>query len=147
MTFSYTNCTTTTLNRHQITPLETSHEVSQTPSLAEKKIAKVHLPTVTPALNVSPAAFTLAKEKATPDAVFELLRKYGICTIKKLFDDSEIDSINEELDPLFELKKNDPRLFPKETIRITNTISKFPIVVNKSMSHPLNLAAAHKSLD
>lgn len=147
MTFPYTNCTTTTLNRLQITPLETSHEVSETPSLAETKIAKVHLPTAIPALDVSPTAFTLTKEEATPDAVMELLRKYGICTIKKLFDASEIDSINEELDPLFELKKNDPRLFPKETIRVTNTASKSPIVVNKILSHPLNLAVAHKALD
>lgn len=147
MTSPYTNCTTTTLNRLQITPLETSHEVSETPSLAETKIAKVHLPTAIPALDVSPTAFILTKEEATPDAVMELLKKYGICTIKKLFDDSEIDSINEELDPLFELKKNDPRLFPKETIRVTNTVSKSPIVVNKILSHPLNLAVAHKALD
>ncbi|GAV30031.1 hypothetical protein PMKS-003537 [Pichia membranifaciens] len=147
MTLPYCDCTTTTLNRLQITPLQTSHEVSETPSLAETKIARLHLPTALPALTVSSSAFTLTKEEATPDAILELLRKYGVCTIKKLFSDSDIADINKELDPLFEEKKNDPRLFPKETIRVTNTVSKSPIVVNKIMSHPLNLAVAHRALD
>lgn len=145
----YSDCSTETLHRLHITPLENVciPKDSDTPSLTETKIANLLLPTSVNVLKVSPAAFTLSKDEATPNAVLEMLKKYGVCTIKQLFDDSEIDSINKELDPIFEEKKNDPRLFPKETIRVTNTVSKAPSVVNKIMSHPLNLEISKKTLD
>lgn len=147
MSTQYSDCTTTTLNRIQLFPLDTKKEESETPSLAETAIAKLRLPAAIPALKVSPSAFTLTKEEATPDAVLENLKKFGVCTIKHLFAESDIDDINKELDPFFEEKKNDPRLFPKETIRVTNTVSKSPSVVHKIMSHPLNLAVAHRAID
>lgn len=149
MTFNYTDCTTQTLNRLQLNDLEDKQtiEYSETPSLAETKIAKLKLPESVPVLKVSSKEFTISKDEATCEVILDLLKRFGVCTIKNLFSEKEIDSINNELNPLFEAKKNDPRLFPKETIRVTNTVSKSPIVVNKIMSHPLNLQVAHRVLD
>jgi ectoine hydroxylase-related dioxygenase (phytanoyl-CoA dioxygenase family) len=147
MTTPYSDCTSKTLHRLQIEPLQASHKFVETPSLAETKVAKVLLPAPPPAMKVSSSDFTLTKEEATPEAIIENLKKYGVCKVNNLFDNTEIDSINAELDPFFAEKQNDPRLFPKETIRVTNTVSKSPLVVNKIMSHPLNLAVAHKTLD
>lgn len=148
MNFNYIDCTTQTLDRLELSDLTEKPiiEKSETPSLAETKVAKLKLP-YSLAEKVLPSQFTIDKKYATCDVILENLKKYGVCRIKNLFTTEEIDSINKELDPFFEEKKNDPRLFPKETIRVTNTVSKCPTVVNKILSHPLNLEVTHKTLD
>lgn len=120
---------------------------ADTPSLTETKKVEIKLPPADPVPAITQNDITLTKEEASVDAILEILKKYGICRIKQLFSSGEIDEINSELDPFFEEKKDDPRLFPKETIRVTNTVSKSPLVVNKILSHPLNLELTHRILD
>lgn len=149
MSSLYTNCTTKTLNRIDILDLKCQKiaEPSETPYLGETKIAKVKLPDEIAVPKITQKDITLSKEDATSDAILKLLKRYGICRIKNLFEVSDIDKINKDLDPFFEAKKNDIRLFPKETIRVTNTVSKSSLVVDKILSHPLNIEIANKTLD
>jgi ectoine hydroxylase-related dioxygenase (phytanoyl-CoA dioxygenase family) len=149
MSLSYKGCTTKSLHRLNILndKLNSDNIASETPSLVETKVAEVKLPSPIAVPIITQEDITLTKEEATVDAILDILKKYGVCRIKKLFSAAEIDQINTDLDPFFKEKENDPRLFPKETIRVTEAVSKSPQVVNKIMSHPLNLQLAHKVLD
>lgn len=144
---SHSTCISKTLNKIQFQPLQSTAHQTETPSLSETKLAKILLPQTGTAIKAEVKDFTIQKEEATPEMIIEKLKRYGVCKVLNLFDEDEINSINAELDPFFAEKQNDPRLFPKETIRVTNTVSKSPLVVQKIMSHPLNLALASKTLD
>lgn len=149
MFLSYQNCTTETLDRLNISDVKLNQNAihGDTPSLLETKIAEIKLPKPLPVPKITQRDITLTKEEANVDAILAILKKYGICRIKQLFAEDEIDAINTELDPFFNEKENDPRLFPKQTVRVTNTVSKSPMVVNKIMSNPLNMELTHKILD
>lgn len=149
MSLSYQNCTTETLNRLNILDVELNQNSApgDTPSLAETKVAEVKLAKPLPVPKITQDDITLTKEEANVDTILAILKKYGFCRIKQLFSEDDINAINTELDPFFNEKENDPRLFPKQSIRVTNTVSKSPIVVNKIMSHPLYLELTHKILD
>lgn len=138
--------TTKTLDRLQLEPLPASGQTSETPSLQETKIARIRLPEETPIPKVTLADLTIPKEKASVEAVSDMLRKYGVCIVKQMFTQQEVAEVNEELDPLFEQKKKDPRLFPKETIRVTATVNKSPAVVRNVLANPLQVGVSSKFL-
>lgn len=149
MSFNYEDCTTKTLDR--LTLLSRITDVNRgdpsMPCLSETRFIKLTLPEPQPVPKVDQNDFTINKQEATPEKVLDIMKTFGVCKVKQLFTVEEIDQINKELDPFFQAKKDDPRLFPRETVKITETISKSPQVVHKIMSHPLNLGVTHLALD
>ncbi|ODV71420.1 uncharacterized protein CYBJADRAFT_169461 [Cyberlindnera jadinii NRRL Y-1542] len=141
--------TTKTLHRLQLhtLPKAADNAYANTPSLSETKIAKLELPIEEPPVpKLTMADLTLSKEEANVDTVSAMLEKYGVCVVKQFLEPEQVARVCNDLDPIFEAKKDDPRLFPKETIRVTGAVSKSPAVVNEILSHPLNVQVSEKFL-
>lgn len=144
------NATTQTLDRLKILPLEQENkptEGSNTPSLSETKVAIIKLPSEDPPVpKVTISDLTISSDSGT-EVVASMLEKYGVCIVKGFLNESQLDNINQELEPHFELQKNDPRLFPKETIRVTSAVTKSPAVVKEVLAHPLQVELSGRFLD
>jgi ectoine hydroxylase-related dioxygenase (phytanoyl-CoA dioxygenase family) len=141
---------TKTLHKLKLYPLPPSNGASTArnlPSLAETKIAKVVLPSEelqVPKLTLDD--LSLSKEEANVESVSARLEKYGVCVVRNFLSPEEVSKVRNELDPIFEAKKDDPRLFPKETIRVTGAVSKSPTFVREVLAHPLNVEVSEKFL-
>lgn len=142
------NSTTQSLDRLQLSSIEDNiYKVKHcdTPSLAETKLAKIKLPLEEPPVpSITLNDLSIDSKNANSENVSKVLENYGVCIVKNFMNKSQLESIKNELDPIFESKKNDPRLFPKETIRITSTVAKSPAVVKEVLSNPLNVALSEK---
>lgn len=143
--------TTKTLHKLELHQLPAAYDASTAanfPSLAETKIAKVVLPSEEPLVpeNLTLDNLSLSKEDANIDSVSTLLEKYGVCVVRNFLSPEQVSNINDELNPIFEDKKDDPRLFPKETIRITGAVAKSPVIVREVLAHPLNVEVSEKFL-
>lgn len=144
------NANTQTLNRVEVLPLEDVNEpqgITNTPSLSETKIAKVKLPSEMPRVPRLKINDLTLGHNATTENVASMLEKYGVCIVKGFLNETQLNNVEEELEPHFERQKNDPRLFPKETIRVTSTVSKSPAVVKEVLAHPMHVELTKKFLD
>lgn len=144
------NSTTQSLERLQISTLMDARKSVKgrtTPCLSETKVAEIKLPQEDPAVpRVTIKDLTLKSQSNTKDVV-AVLEKYGVCIVKGFLKEEQLDTINKDLDPHFEKQKNDPRLFPKETIRVTSTVNKSPAVVREVLAHPLYTELSKTFLD
>lgn len=144
------NSTTQSLQRLQLSSIEklpVNGILDGTPSLSETKIAKIKLPAEDPPVpSVHLSDLTLKGSDANCENVSKVLEEYGVCIVKEFMKKEQLERIKNELDPIFETKKNDPRLFPKETIRVTSTVSKSPAVVKEVLTNPLNIEVCEKFL-
>lgn len=144
------NSTTKTLDKLNLSFID--HDIdedgtsSETPSLAETKVAQVKLPKEEPVPKITLKDLTIHIDDANTDNVSKILEKYGVCIVKNFLKHEQVSNIKSELDPIFETKKNDPRLFPKQTIRITSTVVKSPAVVKQVLCNPLNVSLSEKFL-
>lgn len=142
--------TTKTLHRLSFYTLDTDvkeREADATPSLQETKKVELKIPEDKPEVpKVTIDELTLSKEAGTVEAVSSILEKYGVCVVKNLFNKEQVSRINSDLNPEFEARKNDPRLFPKETIRVTASVARSPAVVREVLNNPLHVAISEKFL-
>ncbi|CCH46727.1 putative phytanoyl-CoA dioxygenase [Wickerhamomyces ciferrii] len=145
------NSTTRTLHRIELSELSKPIEdelVSNTPSLAETKKASIIEPPVrqTETPKITLKDISVNYNDATVDNTSEILEKYGVVIVKDFMNNVQLDKIKSELDPIFDSKKNDPRLYPKETIRVTASVSKSPAVVHEVLKNPLHVQLSEKFL-
>lgn len=142
--------TSQTLDRLQLSSIEDelrNATISETPSLSETKVVRMKLPQEEPPVpSITLKDLSINYKDADADNVADVLEKYGVCIVKDFMKKEQLDKIKGELDPIFETKKNDPRLFPKETIRITSTVAKSPAVVKEVLSNPLHVDLSEKFL-
>ncbi|ODQ63780.1 PhyH-domain-containing protein [Nadsonia fulvescens var. elongata DSM 6958] len=142
------NATSQTLSRVQISPLDNIEKGNNiTPSLVETKIIEIKLPSEEPPVpKVTLKDLTISSDP-NADKIALILEKYGLCIVKNFMEDEQLEEVNKELEPHFAKNKDDPRLFPKETVRVTSTVNKSPAVVTEILSHPLHVDVCQRFLD
>jgi hypothetical protein len=54
--------------------------------------------------------------KKKPMLTLSALEKYGVCVFRNFLSPEQISKVQNEFDPIFEAKKDNPKLFPEEPL-------------------------------
>lgn len=88
----------------------------------------------------------VVSEPVTVEKVCEKLEKYGGAIVRNYMTDVDTDAISKDVQPLLDEQKDDPRLYPKETIRVTGVCGKSKVTAENMLTHPLGMGVSDRFL-